>query len=311
LSAGHYHSHHDHRNADEKRLWIALALTASFMLVEVAGGVYTGSLALLSDAAHMFTDVAALGIALAAVQIAKRPADRQRTFGYYRFEILAAAFNAVLLFLVALYILYEAYLRLVHPQPVAAWGMLAIAVLGLAVNLIAMRLLHEGQARNLNMKGAYLEVWSDALGSIGVIIAALLIHFTNWRWLDPLVAVAIGFWVLPRTWALLKESLHVLLEGVPPGMQVEQIDAAMRAVPGVAGVHDLHVWALSSGRNSLSAHIVIDPDRDEQSVLAALNTLLAERFRLHHTTVQIERETCADDGQCAIGQTGVAHTHAH
>jgi len=280
------------------------------MLVEVAGGVLLHSLALLSDAAHMFTDVAALGISLAAIQIAKRPADHQRTFGYYRFEILTAAFNAVLLFIVALYILREAYLRFMQPPPVQALGMLAIAVLGLLVNLIAMRLLHAGQARNLNMKSAYLEVWSDALGSVGVIIAAVLIYYTGWRWLDPLVAVAIGFWVLPRTWALLKESLHVLLEGVPTGMQVEQIDQALRAVPGVVSVHDLHVWALSSGRNSLSAHLVIAPDASEQAVLNDASAMLGARFHLHHTTIQVERELCAEGaGECGIAGASPAFRH--
>jgi cobalt-zinc-cadmium efflux system protein len=293
LSAAHDHGIHAATN--ERRLWWALALTASFMLVEVA---------------HMFTDVAALAIALAALQVGKRPADQRRTFGYYRFEILAAALNAVLLFLAALYILYEAYRRLIEPAPIQALGMLAIAVLGLLVNLSAMRLLHAGQAQNLNVKGAYLEVWSDALGSVGVIIAAVLIHFTSWRWLDPLVAVAIGLWVLPRTWALLKESLNVLLEGVPSGLHVEKIESALREVRGVAGVHDLHVWALSSGRNSLSAHIVIDPDSDEQRVLSALSAMLAQRFHLHHTTVQIEREACADGEACAIGQQ-ISHEHAH
>ena len=310
MSAAHHHAPH---SADsESRLRWALALTASFMLVEVAGGFLTQSLALLSDAAHMFADVAALAIALAAVRICKRPADHQRTFGYFRFEILAAALNAVLLLIAALYILHEAYQRFINPLPVQALGMLVIAVLGLAVNLIAMRLLHAGQAHNLNVKGAYLEVWSDALGSVGVIVAALLIHFTNWRWLDPLVAVAIGFWVLPRTWALLKESLHVLLEGVPPGMQVEQIDAAMRAVPGVAGVHDLHVWALSSGRNSLSAHLVIAPEASEQAVLNDASAMLGARFHLHHTTIQVERELCAEGaGECGIAAASPSLRHAH
>jgi cobalt-zinc-cadmium efflux system protein len=309
MSAGHEHG--AHAAANETRLWWVLALTASFMLVEVAGGIVTKSLALLSDAAHMFTDVAAIAIALAALQIAKRPADERRTFGYYRFEILAAALNAVLLFLVSLYILYEAYQRLIQPQPVQALGMLGIALIGLTVNLFAMRLLHAGQASNLNIKGAYLEVWSDALGSLGVIIAAVVIHFTGWRWLDPLVAVAISFWVLPRSWALLKESLHVLLEGVPAGIQLEQIEASLRAAGGVASVHDLHVWALSSGRNSLSAHIVIQPKADEQDVLGSLRVMLAERFHLHHTTLQIEREICTGGAvRCGIGQA-VMHERTH
>ena len=213
MSATHTHALPTSQN--EKFLWIALGLTSSFLIAEVIGGIVTGSLALLSDAAHMFTDASALAISLAAMRIAKRPADLRRTFGYHRFEILAAAFNAILLFLVAFYILYEAYQRFNFPAEVQPIGMLVIASIGLIVNLISMRLLSAGKDTSLNVKGAYLEVWSDMLGSIGVIAGALMIRFTGWVWVDSAIAVAIGLWVLPRTWMLLKESLNILLEGVP------------------------------------------------------------------------------------------------
>ncbi|MDU5079364.1 cation diffusion facilitator family transporter, partial [Enterobacter sp.] len=236
MSTNHSHALPSERN--EKSLWIALALTGSFLLAEVAAGIVFNSLALLSDAAHMFTDAAALAIALAAVRVARRPADAKRTYGYYRFEILAAAFNALLLFGVAGYILYEGWQRLREPAQVQSSGMLVVAVLGLIVNLISMRMLQGGKDKSLNVKGAYLEVWSDMLGSIGVIGAALVIRFTGWVWVDAVVAVAIGLWVLPRTWLLLKESLNVLLEGVPDGIDMGALMASVQAVPGVTGLHD-------------------------------------------------------------------------
>ena len=288
---------HDHgaSTANERSLWIVFGLTTAFMIAEVAGGLITNSLALISDAAHMFTDAAALAIALAAIGIGKRAADRKRTFGYYRFEILAAAFNALVLFLVAAYILYQAYLRLRTPPEVHPLGMLGIAVIGLVVNFAGMRLLRSGSESSLNVKGAYLEVWADALGSLGVIVAALIIRFTGWTWIDALVAVAIGLWVLPRTWKLLRESLNILLEGVPSDMAVNEIEQALLAVPGVQAIHDLHVWALTSGKNSLTVHAVLDPGAEEQQVLRAAAQMLEERFQLTHTTIQVEAAACEQE----------------
>lgn len=219
-------SNHDHgsaavREGHQKKLIMALGLTGSFMIAEVIGAWITGSLALLSDASHMFTDTAALAISLIALQIAKRPADQKRTFGYARLEILASTFNAVLLFTVAMYILYEAYQRFFMPAEIATGAMMWIAIAGLIINLISMRLLASASNESLNVK-AYLEVWSDMLGSLGVIIAALIIRFTGWTWVDTIVAVAIGLWVLPRTWQLLRESLGILMEGVPRGSTLRQ-----------------------------------------------------------------------------------------
>ena len=304
MGAGH--SHGEIRAGHERALYIALALTTAFMVAEVVGALVTGSLALLSDAAHMFTDSAALAVSLVAIWIAKRAADRKRTFGYYRFEILAAAFNAVLLFLVALYILYEAYQRLRAPVEIQSLGMLVIASIGLVVNLISMRLLSAGSSESLNVKGAYLEVWSDMLGSIGVILAAIVIRTTGWTWVDSVVAAGIGFWVLPRTWILLKASINILLQGVPEGVDLEKLEAAIRATPGVTDLHDLHVWALTSGKVVLSAHVVVDLGvRDEQAILADVTRLAQEKFEIADVTLQIE-STAAD----LHGKVD-ADTHAH
>lgn len=294
MSAGH--SHTTPGNQNERALWFAFILTTGFLIAEVVAGVLTGSLALISDAAHMFTDSAALAIALAATRIGKRPADSKRTFGYYRFEILAAAFNAILLFLVAIYIIYEAYQRFQTPTAIESTGMLIVAVLGLGINLISMRLLSAGKDKSLNMKGAYLEVWSDMLGSIGVIVGALLIRYTGWTWVDSLVAVAIGLWVLPRTWSLLKESMNVLLEGVPEGIGLENIQQAVLALPEVTSLHDFHVWAISSGKVSLTMHVVCSGaiEKSEQ-LLTTIRSLLAQQFDIHHITVQIEQVPCQQD----------------
>lgn len=290
ISAGNTHALAAGRN--EKSLWIALALTGSFLAVEVVAALVFNSLALLSDAAHMLTGVAALAIALAAAKVARRVADANRTYGYYRFEILAAAFNALLLFAVGAYILFEGWQRLREPAQVHSTGMLAVAVLGLIVNFSSMRMLQGGKDESLNVKGAYLEVWSDMLGSIGVIGAALIIRFTGWVWLDAVIAVAIGLWVLPRTWLLLKESLNVLLEGVPEGVDLNALMASVQALPGVKGLHDLHVWALSNGKTSMTAHVVHELGVRPSELLTALKLVLADEFKVFHTTLQLETVAC-------------------
>lgn len=303
---------HDHgiAGANERSLWIVLGLTTLFMFAEVIGGILTKSLALISDAAHMFTDAAALAIALAAIKIGQRAADHKRTFGYYRFEILAAAFNATVLFVVAGYILYEAYQRFRNPPDIQSLGMLVIAVIGLAVNLIGMRVLQHGSDRSLNVKGAYLEVWSDMLGSLGVIFAAIVIYFTQWAWVDAAVAAGIGLWVLPRTWKLLKESLNILLEGVPMDVELDRIEQALLAVAGVREIHDLHVWALTGGKNSLTVHLVLEAGGDEQKVLGAATEMLAARFSINHTTLQIEAAAC-DLKDAHGGSHFAGDTHHH
>lgn len=286
------HDHGDMQNTPEFRLWIAFGLTGSFMIAEVIGGIVTNSLALISDAMHMATDAMALAIALIAIKVGRRAADLLRTYGYARFEILAAAFNALLLLGVAFYILYEAYERLSKPTEIASLGMLVVAVVGLAVNFISMRLLTGHKDSSLNVKGAYLEVWADMLGSLGVIAGALVIWFTGWQWVDSLIAVGIGFMVFPRTWVLLKECINILLEGVPPGMDLAEVEEAVATVPGVASVHDLHLWAITQSKASLTAHVVLAEGADGETVRQAIEARLQEKFDLHHTTLQMERESC-------------------
>lgn len=293
MSAEHNHSHIT--TTKERPLLFALLLTSAFLIAEVAGGLITGSLALLSDAAHMFTDITALAIALVAIKIGSRQADNKRTFGYYRFEILSAAFNTILLFLVAIYILYEAYQRLNHPPEIHSTGMLVIAAIGLVVNLISMKLLTSGKEKSLNMKSAYLEVWSDMLGSIGVIIGALIIRFTGWSWVDSAIAVLIGLWVLPRTWVVLKAGLNVLLEGVPEGIDLNQLRESASKVAGILEIHDLHVWAISSDKVSLTAHVIIDAAYDEQVVLTKLREILLSQFGISHVTLQHEQKKCVEE----------------
>jgi cobalt-zinc-cadmium efflux system protein len=286
------HSHAIPENKKETTLWIALGLTTTFLMAEAIAGIVLNSLALLADAAHMFTDAAALAIALAAVRIAKRPADAKHTYGYHRFEILAAAFNALLLFAVAIYILFEAYQRFRNPAQVQTVGMLAVASLGLIINLISMRLLSGDKDSSLNIKGAYLEVWSDMLGSLGVIVAAIVIYFTGWIWVDSLVAAAIGLWVLPRTWVLLKESLNILLEGTPEGLSLDEVSQAILAIPGINSLHDLHVWVLTSGKNSMTAHVVHTADAQPALLIEQIQQIVGQRFKVFHTTIQCELIAC-------------------
>ncbi len=287
---------HDHGGGAvkfEKPLWIALALTTCFLIVEVVGAFVSNSLALLSDAAHMGTDVIALAISLFAVRLGKRPADAKRTYGYARMEAIGALINGGLLFSVAGFVLWEALGRFLSPPPVASNAMLLVAAIGLVINLISMRLLKAGAGENLNMKGAYLEVWSDMLGSVGVIIGALVIRITGWTVVDPIIAVLIGLCVLPRTWILLKQSSHILMQGVPDGLDLDAVRASLAEHPAVTEVHDLHAWALGSKDAVLTVHVVVgtgvtDPDR----IRSELAVLLHDRFDVEHATIQVEAAHC-------------------
>ena len=293
-AGGHAHDHT--AGANTKALGWALALTSIYLLAEVIGAFVFNSLALLSDAAHMMTDVAALAIALLAIRIGQRPADDRRTFGYKRFEILAAAFNALLLFAVAIYVLVEAVQRFREPEAVQSTGMMIVAAIGLVVNLISMRLLTAGKDASMNVKGAYLEVWADVIGSVGVIAGALAIRYTGWTWVDPVVAIGIGVWVLPRTWVLLRDTTNVLLEGVPSGIKLAELRAAIAGVPGVAGVHDVHVWSMTSDEINCTAHVTLDDQAEPDSVRKAVVATLDSRFGIEHTTIQTEAagEACDD-----------------
>lgn len=306
---------HDHASAasirHEKPLWWALGLIVVFMGVEFAAALWTNSLALLSDAAHMATDALGLGIALAAVRLSRRPPDARRSFGYVRTEAIGAMLNGLLLFGLSGYILWESVQRLLAPPPVASLGMLAVGVAGLVVNLVAMRLLKAGAGESLNVKGAYLEVWADMIGSVGVIVGALLIHFTGWRLADPVIAAAIGLWVLPRAWTLLRQSAHVLMMGVPDGIELDEVRAALSALPGVSDVHDLHVWALASTRAAMTAHLVADANADVHALRGTALALLRERFGIGHATLQVEGDRC-DGPDCATpGGAAPGHDHPH
>lgn len=288
-------SGHDHGTTairHERPLWWALGLTGGFLIAEVIGAFLTNSLALLSDAAHMGTDTVALMIALTAVRLSRKPPDAKRSFGYVRLEAIGAMANGLMLFAVAAYILWEAFGRFSKPAEIATSGMLVIAALGLVVNLIAMRLLQAGSGESLNMKGAYLEVWSDMLGSVAVIAGAVVIRITGWAWIDPVLAVLIGLWVLPRTWTLLRQAGNVLMEGVPANIDLGTVQTLLRATPGVSGVHDLHVWSLGSSTPALTAHLVVAPGTDGDALRRELIKTLDERYGIEHCTLQIETEDC-------------------
>lgn len=294
--AGHDHSHAVVTESNAKKLTFALALTSTFLVVEVIAGFMTQSLALLSDAAHMFTDAAALAIALVAIKIGKLPADNKRTFGYQRFEILAALFNAMMLFVVAFYILYEAYQRFSTPPEIQSVGMMVVAVIGLIINLISMKILFSSAQDSLNVKGAYLEVLSDAIGSVGVIIGAVLIYFTGWMWVDTIIAVLIGFWVLPRTWVLLKQSINILLEGVPEEIDIEGLRDDLLALEGVENIHQLKVWAITSKNVHLTVHLFA-PKVDRNQLHQQALEMLTHQHGITEMTLQIEDDEC------------ITHTH--
>jgi len=279
---------------NRRALIITFALTSSYFIIEVVGGILTNSLALLADAAHMLTDVFGLGLALFATWISRKPATPEKTYGYYRFEILAALSNAVVLFFISFYILYEAYYRFKSPPEVASFPMMMIAVVGLGINLVGFWILREGAKESLNVQGAFLEVVSDALGSVGVIIASVIMLATGWYYADPLFSVLIGLFILPRTWKLLTQAVNVLLEGTPAHINVAAVEQAMLKVNGVEKVHDLHVWTITSGIEALSAHVVLadncDP-KDADAVIEHLTTLLKEKFGIDHSTIQIEKSS--------------------
>ena len=305
---GHDHSHAVVTDENSKKLTFALLLTSSFLVVEVVAGFITQSLALLSDAAHMFTDAAALAIALVAIKIGKLPADNKRTFGYQRFEILAALFNALMLFVVAIYILYEAYQRFSTPPEIQSMGMLIVASIGLVINLISMRILFSSSQESLNIKGAYLEVLSDALGSVGVILGALLIYFTGWMWVDTVIAVLIGFWVLPRTWILLKQSINILLEGVPEEIDIEKLRHDLLQLNNVESIHQLKVWAISSKNIHLTVHLYA-PNADRTQLYKEAMEMLSHQHGITEMVLQIEEEAClAEEGH---HHTLDEHSHQH
>ena len=284
-------SHHHGQSAaaaGRTRLLIVFALVVAFLVIELATAVLTNSLALLADAGHMLTDAVGVGLALLAIAMAARPATPAKSFGYYRLEILAAAANAVLLFGVAAFVLYEAIRRIAEPPEVIGGPMLVVAILGLAVNLVSIRLLAAGARTSLNLRGAYLEVLGDLLGSVAVLLASGVILLTGWTPIDPIASVVIAGLILPRTWTLLREAIDVLLQATPKHVDLGEIRAHLLGADGVADAHDLHAWTLTSGMNVVSAHVVMQPGADPTSVLDEVCRCLADDFDMEHSTIQLE-----------------------
>ncbi len=299
---------HDHASAGMRhraRLIAVLALTASFMIVEAVVGFLTNSLVLIADAGHMLTDVAGLSLALLAIWFAQRPATARKTYGYYRAEILGALANAMLLFAISGYIFYEAARRFQDPPEVSSVPLLVVASLGLCVNIAGAAMLIGGAKESLNVRGAFLEVAGDLLGSLGAIAAGIIIITTGWRYADPLFAAAVGLFIRPRTWNLLRSALDVLFEGTPSHIGMPDVQQTMLGVEGVQSVHDLHVWAVTSGFVALSGHVEVRDNVDGDVVLVAMRSRLHDRFDIDHVTIQVEHERLAAElnQPCFPGQS--------
>jgi cobalt-zinc-cadmium efflux system protein len=291
IAMGEGHTHASAASAGKRHirpLLIAFGLTAAYMVVEFVVGFAVNSLALISDAAHMGTDVLGLGMALAAITLANRKTTAQRTYGLYRLEVLAALANGVLLFGVAGYVIYEAIQRFSDPPEVPGIPLLITALVGLTINIVSFRLLASGSKESLNLKGASLEVLGDLLGSVGVIVAAIILFTTGWPWADPIIGVGIGLFILPRTWQLTRQALRILLEVAPPNIDIDELTERVRGIKGVREVHDLHVWTITSGMESASGHIVVEQGADYPTVLTEVQTLLRDEYHVEHSTIQCE-----------------------
>lgn len=301
------HDHHherDHSHAhvgaaskgNLKRVMIALVLTGAFMIVEVIGGIISGSLALLADAGHMLTDTMALALAAAAFHVSKRPAGGTLTYGYQRFQILAAFVNGLSLLLIVGWILYEAVERFLSPRDILGETMLTVAAAGLVVNLISFAVLHSGDQENLNIRGAALHVAGDLLGSVAAIVAAVIIIYTGWTLIDPLLSVAVAFLILRSAWVLVKRSAHVLLEGAPEWLDVADMQARIvESVPGVHEIHHVHVWGLTPQQLMLTMHVTLVDNADNQSdVLREVKEYLRKEYGIGHSTIEVDIDGCAD-----------------
>ncbi|MDX1508035.1 MAG: cation diffusion facilitator family transporter [Woeseiaceae bacterium] len=289
---------HGHNDSNMRRVVFALILTGIFMIVEVVGGILSGSLALLADAGHMLTDTMALALAAVAFHVSKRPADRKLTFGYQRFQILAAFVNGLSLLLIVGWILYEAVARFLYPQPVMGTTMLVVAAAGLVVNIVAFAILHSGDRDNLNIRGAALHVAGDLLGSVAAIVAALVIIYTGWTTIDPILSVAVAMLILKSAWLLVKRSAHVLLEGAPEWLNVAQMQEKLTAeVDGVSSIHHVHVWGLTPQDLMLTMHVRLTTEiGNPTSVIRDVKILLLQEYGIGHSTIEIEVDECSDDG---------------
>lgn len=288
--SAHHHHHHHHRADDSRRMWVVLVINAAMLVAGVVGGIVFDSLALLADAGHVLADVGAIGLALFAAWMAARPSGPQRTFGFRRGEIFAALVNGVTLVAVSVFVFIEAVARISDPPDVQGTGVLVVGVVGLAGNALATWLLMRGDRTNVNLEGVLRHSAADALGSLGVIVAGLLVLTTGWNQADPVVSIAIGVLILLGSWRLLREPFEVLMESAPEGIDVQEVGRTMCAVPGVREVHDLHVWTVTSGFPALAAHIRSEPSESADEVRERLEAVLHERFGLDHTTLQVVPE---------------------
>ncbi|SHE13995.1 Cadmium, cobalt and zinc/H(+)-K(+) antiporter [Chlamydia abortus] len=288
---GHGHHHHDRsREGNKKGLTIALLITSGIMLLEFFGGLITNSLALLSDSGHMLSDASSLLLSLIAIWFATRPASSNKTYGFYRFEILAALFNGVTLFVIAGFITWEAIQRFYDPPTVASGSMMIIASIGLLANLLsAWTLMRKGDVKNnVNLRSAYLHVIGDALGSVGAILAGIIMLLFGWYAADPIISVLVALLILKSAWGIIKHTVHILMEGTPITIDQTEVKEALGSIDGVVDVHDLHIWTITSGLDSLSCHILIEDHMDSQKILQAAIHIIEEKFKIRHTTIQIE-----------------------
>lgn len=303
-SEGHAHAHgsggghaHGARGANLKRLALTLGLVALYMVAEVVGGILTNSLALLADAGHMLSDAGSLGLALFAVWMAGKPRSPRKTFGYHRTEILAALANGITLVVVAVYIVLEAWHRFSEPEPVDGRTMMWIAVGGLVINLLGMKILHGGKDESLNLRGAWLHVLADTLGSLQAIVAGAVIWAFGWNLADPIASVLIALLVVWSSWTLLRDSVNVLMEGTPPHIDTKEVEKALGEIPEVEEIHDLHVWTITSGFEALTVHARIEGG-DRAAILRKMRSIVRDRFRIEHSTVQLEEGDECEDGAC-------------
>lgn len=288
--AGHIHDHHAARSGNKKGLLIALLITASIAVLEFFGGLFTGSLALLSDSGHMLSDASSLVLSLVAIWFAARPASKRNTYGYHRMEILAALLNGVTLFVIAGFIIWEAYGRLLDPPTVSSNTMIVIAVIGLLANLAsAAALIKKGDVKgNVNLKSAYLHVLGDALGSVGAILAGIFMSLFGWYIFDPIISVVVALLILRSAWGVMTQSVHILMEGSPATIDQSQVKQSLEGIPGVVEVHDLHIWTITSGLDALSCHLMIEDGSQSQNVLQEAISTLEKSFHIGHSTIQVE-----------------------
>jgi cobalt-zinc-cadmium efflux system protein len=315
---GHAHGHGDHHDHDhdhdhlqgasQRKLLVAFGFTAAMLVAEAVGGLVSGSLALLADAGHMLVDALALLLAFLGARFAARPADQRRTYGYGRIEVLAGFVNALTQFALVAFIVVEAVQRLFDPQPILSGVMLVVAVVGLVVNVLVLRTLHGHDPDDVNIAGASLHVLGDLLGSVAAVLAALAVRWMGWLWADPVLSILVSLLILRSAWTLVCRSGHILLEGTPDGVSLDDVQHALeKADPAITGIHHVHVWQVTAGSRMATLHAELAPDADQARVLTAIKTLLSDRWRVGHATVQFDPGRCPDE----LEGCGKGRTHAH